>query len=379
MSNVRRRSPTWSRWRGPGSSGPGTSTTGPTAPSPPRSSGVLFGPYLIAIAEEAAVDDRVSVLGLSIAPGRAPGATSSPSRPCISAFILPVLGAVADRTSRKKDLLAGFAWAGAVLRRAAVLHDRRQLAARRDHLHPRQPVLRGVGGRQRLDPAADLHRGTTATGSPRAAGPTGYAGGGLLLALNFVLVSFHDTFGLDRGHGGADLAAVGRRVVGGASPSSRSAGCATTRRSTSSTVEGGVLQRSFGQLWVTLKELRNYPVALTFLLAYLFFNDGIQTVISQASVYGVGGARLRDRAPCSATYLLVQFVAVGGALLLRPARGGIGAKNTILGRPGRLDGHRHRRRCSCPRSRSCRSCCSAPPSASCSAAPRRWPAPTSRC
>ena len=35
-------------------------------------SGVLFGPYLIAIAEEAAVDDRVSVLGLSVAPGALP-------------------------------------------------------------------------------------------------------------------------------------------------------------------------------------------------------------------------------------------------------------------------------------------------------------------
>ena len=31
----------------------------------------------------------------------------------ISAVLLPLLGAVADRTSRKKDLLAGFAWAGA--------------------------------------------------------------------------------------------------------------------------------------------------------------------------------------------------------------------------------------------------------------------------
>ena len=32
--------------------------------------------------------------------------------------------------------------------------------------------------------------------------------------------------------------------------------------------------------------MRNYPMALTFLLAYLFFNDGIQTVIASASVYG---------------------------------------------------------------------------------------------
>src|SRR5687767_3880994 len=74
-------------------------------------SGVLFGPYLIAIAEEAAIDDRVSVLGLSIAPGALPAYVITFST-LISALVLPLLGAVADRTARKKDLLAGFAWAG---------------------------------------------------------------------------------------------------------------------------------------------------------------------------------------------------------------------------------------------------------------------------
>ena len=43
---------------------------------------------------------------------------------------------------------------------------------------------------------------------------------------------------------------------------------------------------SFGQLWRRLKEMRNYPVAVTFLLAYLFFNDGIQTVIASAAIFG---------------------------------------------------------------------------------------------
>ena len=32
--------------------------------------------------------------------------------------------------------------------------------------------------------------------------------------------------------------------------------------------------------------MRNYPMTLTFLLGYLFYNDGIQTVIDAASVYG---------------------------------------------------------------------------------------------
>ncbi|WP_141097090.1 MFS transporter, partial [Klebsiella aerogenes] len=64
--------------------------------------GVLFGPYLIAIAEEAAVDDRISVLGLSVAPGALPSYAITAST-LLSAVLLPLLGAVADRTEHKKE------------------------------------------------------------------------------------------------------------------------------------------------------------------------------------------------------------------------------------------------------------------------------------
>ena len=50
--------------------------------------------------------------------------------------------------------------------------------------------------------------------------------------------------------------------------------------------EGRLFQRSFGQLFATLRDMRNYPMTLTFLVAYLFYNDGIQTVIYAASTYG---------------------------------------------------------------------------------------------
>ena len=50
-------------------------------------------------------------------------------------------------------------------------------------------------------------------------------------------------------------------------------------------------RQSFGQLVQTLRDMRNYPMALTFLLAYLFFNDGIQTVIAVRSTYGAEAAR----------------------------------------------------------------------------------------
>ena len=73
--------------------------------------------------------------------------------------------------------------------------------------------------------------------------------------------------------------------------------------------------QSFGQLWHTLKDLRGYPMTLTFLVAYLFFNDGIQTVISAASVYGEKELGFEKTHGADRAFLLVQFVGIGGALL----------------------------------------------------------------
>ena len=68
---------------------------------------VLFAPYLIAIAREAAVDNRIDVLGLSVAPGALPSFIITFST-LLSAVVLPPVGALADRTARKKEMLAGF-------------------------------------------------------------------------------------------------------------------------------------------------------------------------------------------------------------------------------------------------------------------------------
>ena len=94
-------------------------------------------------------------------------------------------------------------------------------------------------------------------------------------------------------------------------------------RPRSRTPPGGCVARSFGQLWATLKDMRNYPVAVTFLLAYLFFNDGIQTVIASAAIFGEKELGFETGVVLGA-YLLVQFVAVGGALAFGRAAAKVG-------------------------------------------------------
>ena len=288
--------------------------------------GVLFGPYLIAIAEEAAVDDRVSVLGLQVDPGALPAFVITTST-IISAVLLPILGAVADRTERKKDLLAGFAWTGAFF--AALLFfmtgDNWQLGAL-TFIAANLCFAASTVFNDAILPLISTEAERDHVSSRGWA--YGYAGGGLLLALNFVVVSFHETFGITEGLA-VRLSLLSAAVWWAGFTLIPFRGLKHHPPAHVTTVEGGVLARSFGQLWTTLKELRNYPVALTFLLAYLFFNDGIQTVISQASVYGVEELGF-ETGTVLATYLLVQFVAVFGALAFGRAAGRFGAKHTIL-------------------------------------------------
>ena len=101
------------------------------------------------------------------------------------------------------------------------------------------------------------------------------------------------------------------------------------RRSTWSSEAAALLQRSFGQLFTTLREMRSYPMTLTFLIAYLFYNDGIQTVIYAASTYGEKQLGF-DTTVLIATILLIQFVAFGGALFFGRLAARFGAYRSIL-------------------------------------------------
>ncbi len=56
--------------------------------------------------------------------------------------------------------------------------------------------------------------------------------------------------------------------------------------------------------------MRGKPLTLAFLFAYLVYNDGIQTVISQASVYGSQELGL-SQSTLIVAVLLVQVLAVG--------------------------------------------------------------------
>jgi UMF1 family MFS transporter len=79
----------------------------------------------------------------------------------------------------------------------------------------------------------------------------------------------------------------------------------------------------------TGKKLLGFKQLLLFVLAYLFYNDAVQTVI------GVSGAYAEETLDLEAEdiiilFLIVQFVAFGGALAFGALAGRIGSKRSIM-------------------------------------------------
>jgi UMF1 family MFS transporter len=95
-------------------------------------------------------------------------------------------------------------------------------------------------------------------------------------------------------------------------------------------MEDGGAHRRFAQLWHTARGLRAYPLTLAFLGAYLVYNDGIQTVISQVAVYADKQLKLTQSAQVQ-TILLVQLLAFFGSVALGQVAARIGAWKTVLG------------------------------------------------
>jgi UMF1 family MFS transporter len=79
----------------------------------------------------------------------------------------------------------------------------------------------------------------------------------------------------------------------------------------------------------TLRHLRAYRTLALFLLAFLFYNDGIQTVISQASTFALDELKFQTD-DLMALILMVQIVATPGALAVGWMAQHLGQKPTLL-------------------------------------------------
>ena len=295
---------------------------------------VLFSPYLTSVAEVAACGEagtpenpcttHLSVLGLGISPGSLVFYIVTVAT-ILSALVLPVVGAAADRTARKKNMMGGFAWAGSLSAGLMffVAGSNWQLGA----------VLLLVAtlclGASLVVYDAILCEIATPDERDRVSSrgwALGYLGGGLLLALNFGLLTvMADDTGL-----AVRICLLSAGLWWAAFTLIPFLGVRNREPRNVVPEPGSLVRQSFGQLWQTLRDLRSYPVTLTFLVAYLFYNDGIQTVIFASSVYGEKQLGF-EKATVLQAFLVVQFVGILGALLFGKVAERVGSRKVILG------------------------------------------------
>ncbi|KPI30236.1 MFS transporter [Streptomyces sp. NPDC054950] len=299
---------------------------------------VFLGPYLTSVAKRAAdADGYVHPLGIPVRAGSFFAYSVSLSV-IVAVLVMPLVGAAADRSGRKKPLLGAAAYVGAAATAAMFFlgGDRYLLggallivanAAQSVAMMLYNSYLPQIAPPEERDAVSS--RGWA----------FGYAAGSLVLVVNLVLYLAHDSFGVSESMavriclasaglwwGGftlipllrlRDRPAAAREATALPDPAERTDGTVRTAP-------------GLRQLAATVRDMRRHPLTLSFLLAYLIYNDGIQTVISQASVYGSEELGLGQSTLIGAV-LLVQVLAVAGALGMGRLARTYGAKRTILG------------------------------------------------
>jgi UMF1 family MFS transporter len=288
---------------------------------------LFLGPYLTALAKSAVgADGFIHPLGLRVDP-RAFWSYMISLSVAAQVLVLPVVGAIADYGRKKKQALAASAYLGASATMAMFFLTGSDYA---------------LGGALFFIANVSFGASVVLYNSflPEIAPPEerdavssrgwgiGYLGGGVLLALNLLLYLNAAKVGISEGlavrislcSAGAWWAAFTIPVI-----------LALRNRGAPRDLPPGqsAVITAFRQLGRTLRDMRRYPVTLTFLIAYLLYNDAIQTVLSIATQFGNDELNI----PVSQLTLLIlmaQFVGFFGVFGFNWLAGVLDAKRAIV-------------------------------------------------
>lgn len=247
----------------------------------------------------------------------------------IVAVITPFLGAMADYAAIKKKLLAVFTAVGVVS--SALLY----FVTRGDWFYALviftignvgvacafvfyESLLPHLVGPEQLDIVSAAGYGI------------GYIGGGTMLAIDMVLMTEPHWFGIpDRG------VAVRLTFVGVAVwwalfsiPIFRRVAEPTRRLESDERAGQSAVATSVKRLVETSRELRLYRQAFMLLLAFLLYNDGIQTIIRMATTYGTEIGI--DETAMLGALLVTQFIGIPFAFVFGKFAERIGAKTAVF-------------------------------------------------
>jgi len=157
----------------------------------------------------------------------------------------------------------------------------------------------------------------------------GYVGGGGLLAINLVMLKYPDRIGFPAGYFSVQDCFLSvafwwflfslptflflKEKAGRSLPSA----------------EGISFRAGYERLRHTLGRVRTFRELTKFLVAYLIYNDGIETVIVMASIFGASVLGM-ETGEIILFFLMVQGIAVIGSLLFGFLADAIGSKRTVM-------------------------------------------------
>jgi UMF1 family MFS transporter len=245
------------------------------------------------------------------------------------ALMAPVLGAMADRAGIKKQMLAGFMLFGLTTTASLYFVDRGDWLVGAGLF-----VLASIGinasfvfYESLLPHIADEEEIDRVSSAGYA---LGYLGGGVILAINLLWITYPQRFGF------ADAGMATRVSFASAAlwwllfsiPLFRKVPEPPHRVDVGPAPTGNPLSVAASRLRQSVRDLRSYPQAFLLLVAFVLYNDGIQTVIKMATLYGTSlGISKSD---LIGAVLLTQFVGVPFSFAFGNLARRLGTKRSIF-------------------------------------------------
>jgi MFS transporter, UMF1 family len=296
--------------------------------------GVLLGPYLLNLAQRAVGEDGVilDLVLFKVTPKGLPAFCTAISVISMVVF-LPLLGAIADYTHLKKALMAVFCYSG-VLAGAllffvtesyvacSVLFIASTMAFASANVFY-NAYLVDITTEDRRDKISSYGYGL------------GYLCGFLVLVLDLIFLKKAEAwFGITSATA-VRISFLAASLWWGAFALITFRLLKNRRAIKTVPREKNLVTVGFSELWQTMKELRRLRYTALFLVAYLFYNDGIQTVILQSSVFisyelYTSKGLATDNSFLIMIFGVAQISAFAGALVFERISRLLGSKQTIL-------------------------------------------------
>ena len=244
----------------------------------------------------------------------------------VVAALAPLLGSVADQGSAKKKFLTFFAFLGVIMtgglwmvaqgnwQMAVLFYVIATIGFASGNVFY-DALLPGLASEERVDAVSSLGFGL------------GYLGGGLLFLVNVFMYLKPELFGIPDGATAIKLSFLSVAVWWAVFTIPLILFVPEPKNYENIDFNNAI-RMGWVQLVQTFKEIRNMKVVGTFLLAYWFYIDGVDTIIRMAVDYGMSlnfpGESL------IIALLIVQFVAFPAALIYGWLASKIGAKTGIM-------------------------------------------------